>query len=77
MMEHLFTCIVCGRDVSDYRHRNGRDRHIAPLCRGCESYYGDRSPQAGAFMDRRIATRVSALANALCGEAHAKQWSCR
>lgn len=76
-MERLFTCAICRRDVVDYPDRNGRERHLAPLCRFCEGYYGDRKPMAGAFMDRRLAVQISALASALTGEAHSKQWSAR
>lgn len=73
--EHLFSCVVCRRDVWDFTFRNGRDRHIAPICNGCErGRYGERAPKAGAFMDRRMAVRVSVLANTLLSEASWKQW---
>lgn len=74
MLRVLFTCAICERDVTDYDFRSGRDRQLAPLCRYCEGHYSDRAPTVGAFMDRRKATHISALANALSGEAHAKQW---
>jgi hypothetical protein len=74
MIERLFCCVVCQRDINDYPWRNGRDRHIAPICNSCERGDGDRKPHAGAFMDRRMALRGSALANALSQEAHAMQW---
>ena len=74
MIEHLFTCAICEREVHDYRDRNGRDRALSPVCRSCESHYGSRAPQAGAFMDRRKAVQISALAAALCGKAHCMQW---
>jgi len=77
MLEHLFTCVICERDVVDYAIRNGRDKHLAPLCRSCEHHYGDRSPTAGAFMDRRLAVQVAALANALCNKAHCIEWGRR
>jgi hypothetical protein len=63
--------------VVDYPNRNGRDRSLAPLCRYCEGHYADRLPGAGAFMDRRIVGQLSALVNALSGEAYAKDWSRR
>lgn len=72
--EHLFDCIICRRDIRDYAGRNGRDRHLAPVCNNCERKYSDRRPGAGAFMDRRLVCQISALANALSGEAHAKKW---
>lgn len=74
MFERLFDCAICRREIVDYRTRNGRDRHIAPVCRSCEGYHSDSAPKAGAFMDRRKATQLSALSNALLGEASCKQW---
>ncbi|GEL44283.1 hypothetical protein MEX01_48740 [Methylorubrum extorquens] len=73
----LFVCAICEREVRDYPDRNGRDRHIAPICRGCESRWPDRPPQAGAFMDRRKAAHLSALANCLNNTAHIRQWEAR
>jgi len=77
MMELLFTCAICRRDVHDYSCRNGRDRALSPLCRYCEGYYGDTKPGDGAFMDRRVAVQISALANALRSEAGIREWSAR
>lgn len=76
-MKHLFDCAICERSVTDYADRNGRDRHIAPICRSCEGHYSDRGPAAGAFMDRRIACRLSAIANALHGTASSIEWGHR
>lgn len=74
--ELLFTCVICRRDVRDYRDlRNGRDRHISPICNGCERQAGNRKVNVGAFMDRRLALRGDAIANALSQEAHHQQWS--
>lgn len=70
----LFNCAICQRDIRDYEFRKGRDRHIAPICKYCEGEYGDRAPMAGAFMDRRLAVQVSALANALNSRAHMINW---
>lgn len=72
--QHLFDCVICGRDVVDFAERNGRDRQLSPICRGCESRYGERAPSSGAFMDRRLAVQVSALANALHGTAGCMEW---
>lgn len=74
MFDRLFDCVICQRPVVDYDGRNGRDRHLAPTCRGCERHYSDRAPEAGAFMDRRKAAQISALANALGGAAHCMEW---
>lgn len=73
----LFCCAICGRNVVDYDSRNGRDRHIDPVCRSCERHYGGPPPQVGAFMDRRKAVLVSALGNALGGIARCKEWERR
>jgi hypothetical protein len=73
----LFDCAICERPVVDYPFRNGRDRHLAPVCRSCEGHYSDRVPNAGAFMDRRKAAHLSALANALLGAASCREWEMR
>lgn len=70
----LFTCVICQRDVNDYSNRNGRDRHLEPTCRRCEAEYGERPLTSGAFMDRRIARQISALAEALHCEANHLAW---
>ena len=72
--QYLFTCIICERDINDLYERDSRDRHIEPVCRYCEGWRGSRVPPAGAFMDRRLTKIVSALADALNGEAHAIEW---
>ena len=77
MMHPLFDCAICRREIVDYFDRSGRDRHIDPICRSCEGHYSDTVPKAGAFMDRRIAGRLSAIANALCGTAHSMDWDRR
>ena len=77
MMERLFNCVVCRRDIIDFPNRNGRERHIDPICRLCEREYGERVPHAGAFMDRRIAFRLSAIANALHNQAGLMEWESR
>lgn len=74
MMQHLFDCVICERSVTDFPDRNGRDRALAPICRYCEKQYSDRGPTAGAFMDRRIACRLSAISNALDGAARNLDW---
>ncbi len=76
-MTHLFDCVICQRPVNDFYERNGRDRHIAPICLYCEKNYSDRKPMGGNFMDRRIACRLSAISNALDGAARSKDWSRR
>ncbi len=73
----LFVCAICEREIRDWTGRNGRDRHVAPVCRLCEDRWAGAVPKAGAFMDRRKAAQVSALANALNGKAHALDWEAR
>jgi hypothetical protein len=70
----LFVCAVCEREVRDFPCRNGRDRHLPPLCRYCEGHYSDQAPNGGAFMDRRKAIQISALAEALHGNAGSLKW---
>ncbi|HZP77500.1 MAG TPA: hypothetical protein VFB45_15255 [Pseudolabrys sp.] len=79
MFEHLFTCALCERPVNDYPNRNGRDRHLAPLCKGCEGEYskGVGAPKAGSFMDRRRVVQIAALSNALLSMAHYIRWEQR
>lgn len=74
----LFVCAICERDVRDHPDRNPRDAHLPPICKGCERHYPDvrRLPQ-GAMMDRRMALRLSAIANALNGAANVMEWEAR
>lgn len=70
-----FICAVCERDVDmRWNRRNGPDRIVPPICPYCERHYGSRGPQAGAFMDRRKAVQISALAEALHTEAAHQKW---
>ena len=73
----LFRCALCERDIKDYPNRNGRDRHLEPVCRLCESMWteGTAKPKHGAMMDRRKALHVLALSNALHNAAALSQWS--
>ena len=72
----LFHCAICEREIRDYPNRNGRDRHLQPVCRFCESQWNERVGKihTGAFMDRRKAMQINALAAALHNAAGAKQW---
>lgn len=80
-----FVCAICRRQA-DNRWRGSRDRHVAPVCVSCEtiSHYAWHgairqrgSFLAGAFMDRRKARQIDALADALSAEAHRIQWENR
>ena len=73
----LFRCAICERDIRDYPERNGRDRHMEPLCRMCEHRWteGTGRPRDGAMMDRRKALHVLALSSALHNAAALSRWS--
>lgn len=86
-----FDCAVCERRIVPEIHHisgqlSGRDRNVPPLCKQCEHGVGKvcglnssrRSiPQIyhGSFMDRRIASQIAALAEALDVEANRIIWS--
>ena len=88
---NAFECAICERTVvPEYRHLRGqlagRDGSIKPICKSCENgahgsnSYGHRFKGVprlyhGAFMDRRIAIQIGALAQEIEGEAHRKEWS--
>jgi hypothetical protein len=74
---HLFDCAICQRRVTDFHNRGGRDRQMEPICRYCEGQWSERPPSAGAFMDRRMACRLAAMANALLNTAHIIDWGRR
>lgn len=73
----LFSCAICEREVRDYPDRNGRDRHVEPLCRMCERMWTERigKPTDGAMMDRRKALHVLALSAALHNTASLQEWN--
>lgn len=73
----LFCCAICERDIKDYPNRNGRDRHVEPVCRMCEREWTERTgkAQGGTMMDRRKALHVLALANAIHNVASLKEWN--
>lgn len=75
----LFVCAICEREVRDYPDRNGRERHLAPLCMRCERTWTERVGKSshGAFMDRRKSSHILALSNALHNAAAIKQWDAR
>lgn len=70
--EFLFRCALCERDIRDYPHRPINRRQIEPICNYCMHVWG-REPSHGAFMDRRIAARIGAVADKLATEAYCKQ----
>ncbi len=69
MIAEKFTCVICQREAT-VEWWGGRYKDMAPVCRFCERECGDTPPKHGAFRDRRIATQISALANALNHEAY-------
>lgn len=72
----LFVCAICGRDIRDWPDRRGPDAQLAPVCRFCERVYTERvgQPKRGAFMDRRRARQILALASALANQAGLIEW---
>lgn len=76
-MKLLFTCVICQREVRDIIERAGKERHLQPICTYCERYYSQRSPDAGNFLDRRLACRLSAIAEALHSTASCLDWETR
>lgn len=73
----LFRCAICDRDIRDYPGRNGRDRHLKPICLSCEHRWTERvgKPAGGSFMDRRKAMQIVALVEALHSSAASIKWS--
>lgn len=72
----LFRCAICEHDVRDYANRNGRDRHLSPVCRGCESMWVEHigRPKDGSMMDRRKVMQIAALSEALHSQAGIMKW---
>lgn len=73
----LFNCAICEREIRDYPHRSGRDRHLEPICLRCEREWTERTgkPKDGALMDRRKALQILALSNSLCNAANIIDWN--
>jgi ribosomal protein L40E len=82
----FFRCAICRREIDtrlDWA-RKGKYLELAPVCRRCEqnevsSGYGSRAASgsrinSGSFKDRRIASRLLALANTLILEANQASW---
>ena len=75
MSAESFICASCEREIClRWNPRNRADTIVPPVCRWCEKDLGGPAPQAGAFMDRRKAVQISALAAALSCEAHSITW---
>ena len=73
MAEDSFTCVICQRQRENRWVRDGRNRHVAPVCWSCEESYRARVT-TGNFMDRRKASQIFALSEALLGKAHLIKW---
>jgi hypothetical protein len=71
-----FKCVVC-EETKVYSFWRGDDRFRAlpPICGWCENSLKGPRPTAGAFHDRRLATRLFAMAEALYIEALRMEWS--
>lgn len=79
-------CAICARDMSkdDWNPRYGPGKEVPPICCICERVSGydwagrpryRTKPTGGSFMDRRNATRILALAEALATTATQIEWS--
>lgn len=75
----LFACAICEHEVRDFPYRNGRERHLAPICRRCERCWSERvgKPSAGFMMDRRKAMQIFCLAEALHSTASLMDWEAK
>jgi hypothetical protein len=75
--DFLFVCAICESEIRDFPNRNGRDRHLSPVCRYCEGFWTERvgKPSGGSFMDRRKAMHILALSEALHSKARSIEWS--
>jgi hypothetical protein len=85
-----FVCAICDRRVVPEVHHisgqlSGRDRNVPPLCKRCEHGMGKTTgyntsarsiPHIGhgSFMDRRVASQIAALTEALEVEANQVIW---
>lgn len=68
----LFICAICEREIRDHPKRTGRYRQIEPICSYCLHVWA-KEPMHGAFMDRRIAAQINALALSISTTAYQKQ----
>ena len=82
--EQDFTCACCKKHVDCRWNPKGKDRQIPPICIQCETVKGyswtggpqhRTKPTGGSHMDRRIATRILALAEELANTAQRIEWS--
>lgn len=79
-----FRCVICERTIEMGRHFDERRRQFPPVCFDCESPmahsgYGSRRVTGsrvteGTHLDRRMARRVFALADAIETLARHIEW---
>lgn len=83
-MSEGFTCAICQRQIRPMLWTTRGERDTPPICYTCENVGGydwtgrarnRTKPTGGAFMDRRYATRVLALADELASVAKQQEWS--
>jgi hypothetical protein len=66
-----FTCAICQREANvNWWCRDG----IAPICSYCETHQTPNPRPFGSFMDRRMARRLFAIAQAVDTEARHQIW---
>lgn len=68
-LPEAFDCAICQRHISNHWAGHKRRWSHPPICRVCETYWGQRVPPCGSFRDRHIAIQISALAEAIETEA--------
>lgn len=73
-MAEAFDCVICLRHVDNRWPGARQTQALKPICRYCEQKWSARAPTVGAFRDRRVASQISALANALETEANHQQF---
>lgn len=69
----VFQCVICQDDRIITRwNRDGRFRHLPPICLHCEQMWGgtNLSSWPGPRMDARLARQVKAAADCLQAEAY-------
>lgn len=69
-----FTCTICERCVENRFPGPRQTQSFPPVCRYCETQWGSRQPDYGAFKDRRVAVQISAVANALESAARVRHY---
>ena len=66
----VFTCVICEQERTIGRwNRDGRSRHLPPICLNCEMWAGNLSSWPGNKMDGRIARQIKSIAERISATA--------